>query len=447
MTRILAALLALWLGLAPAYPATLLPPGQQQFTDGNGKPYAGGSLTFYVPNTTTAKPTYKDAAQTVLNTNPVILDAAGRATIYGAGAYRQILKDRNGNLIWDQPTADTSSSQIAWGGTSTGTANAQVVSATNFTSADGQIVGFLAGFTNSGQLTVNPNGAGPIPVLTDSRAGPVNLTGSEIAAGSAVLLIYDAGRGAFHLVGAGLSAPGFGAQQNQVASNVLDLGLSPTHNVLVSGNATITSFGTSASTSAPIYAVAFAGTVLLKASPTLATPVGGDLSIYPGDTLLASYGGNGAWAVISYQPQRGGATPTGQVAAFAANYCPAGWANADGSTVSRTTYTALFGVIGSTWGGGDGSTTFSLPDLRGQFLRGIDNGAGADPGRGFATAQGDTVGPHSHSFNIRTATVSGTAAFQYPSGDGTTQFPTTTQAPATTETRPKNVAILYCVKF
>jgi microcystin-dependent protein len=447
MTRILAALLALWLGLAPAYPATLLPPGQQTFTDANGKPLAGGSLTFYVPNTTTAKPTYKDAAQTVLNTNPIILDGAGRATVYGAGAYRQILKDASGNLIWDQLTADTSSSQIAWGGTSTGTANAQVVSATNFTSADGQIVGFLAGLGNTGQLTVNANGAGPIPVLTDSRVGPVNLTGSEISAGSAVLLVYDAGRGAFHLVGAGLSAPGFGGAQTLVASNVLDLGLAPTHNVTVTGGASITSFGSSATTSAPIYVVFFAGSSIIQASNNLSTPGGGALAVYPGDALVVSYNGGGAWSILSYQPLRGSATPSGQIGAFASQACPAGWIFADGSYLNRGGNAALFAAIGTTWGAGD-NTNFQLPDLRGQFLRGIDLGAGVDPGRGFGTAQGDTVGPHSHSFGIRVATVSGTAAFQFPDATSTTQFPVTGQTPTgTTETRPKNVAVVYCVKL
>jgi len=82
----------------------LLPNGQQQFADSQGVPLAGGQVFFYVPGTTQAKFTYQDPGQTVPNTNPVILDAAGRATIWGTGLYREVLYDGNGVLIWDQLT-------------------------------------------------------------------------------------------------------------------------------------------------------------------------------------------------------------------------------------------------------------------------------------------------------------------------------------------------------
>jgi microcystin-dependent protein len=70
--------------------------------------------------------------------------------------------------------------------------------------------------------------------------------------------------------------------------------------------------------------------------------------------------------------------PIGTVHFFAANTAPAGYLECDGSAVSRTTYSALFTRIGTTYGTGDGSTTFNLPDLRGRFLRGWDHGAGRD---------------------------------------------------------------------
>lgn len=89
-------------------PATLLPNAETQFFDNNGKPLAGGSVYFYIPNTTTFKSTWQDSAQTVLNTNPVILDGGGRAIIWGSGIYRQQVYDVHGNLIWDQLTEDTS---------------------------------------------------------------------------------------------------------------------------------------------------------------------------------------------------------------------------------------------------------------------------------------------------------------------------------------------------
>ena len=83
----------------------LLPNAQQQFLDNNGQPLAGGSVYFYTPGTTTPKTTYQNSALTVPNTNPVILDAAGRATIWGSGSFRQVVFDVNGNLIWDGVTS------------------------------------------------------------------------------------------------------------------------------------------------------------------------------------------------------------------------------------------------------------------------------------------------------------------------------------------------------
>lgn len=84
--------------------ASPLPPGEIQFADANGAPYAGGSVAFYIPGTTTPKDTWQNRSQTVLNANPIPLDAAGRAIIWGNGLYRQILKDAAGNTIWDQIT-------------------------------------------------------------------------------------------------------------------------------------------------------------------------------------------------------------------------------------------------------------------------------------------------------------------------------------------------------
>lgn len=66
---------------------------------------------------------------------------------------------------------------------------------------------------------------------------------------------------------------------------------------------------------------------------------------------------------------------------------PTGWIPADGRALSRTTYAALFSAIGTAYGSGDGSTTFNVPDLRGEFLRGWDSGRGIDPGRALGSLQ------------------------------------------------------------
>jgi len=86
----------------------------------------------------------------------------------------------------------------------------------------------------------------------------------------------------------------------------------------------------------------------------------------------------------------------GQIAYFATAVPPNGWLACDGSNVSRTDYADLFGVIGTTFGIGDGSTTFTLPDLRGEFIRGWDSGRGLDKRRGFGMVQEDAIRQHNH---------------------------------------------------
>ena len=90
------------------------------------------------------------------------------------------------------------------------------------------------------------------------------------------------------------------------------------------------------------------------------------------------------------------AVPSGTVHLFATTTAPSGYLECDGSAVSRTTYADLFTVIGTTWGAGNGSSTFNLPDLRGEFVRGWDNGRGVDSSRSFATSQSDQNKQHNH---------------------------------------------------
>jgi hypothetical protein len=82
----------------------LLAAPELQFCDQNGHPYAGGTLDTWIVGTTTLKQTWTNPALTILNTNPVVLDSAGRCLLYGDGAYRIRLKDSLGNVIYDQPT-------------------------------------------------------------------------------------------------------------------------------------------------------------------------------------------------------------------------------------------------------------------------------------------------------------------------------------------------------
>jgi microcystin-dependent protein len=95
--------------------------------------------------------------------------------------------------------------------------------------------------------------------------------------------------------------------------------------------------------------------------------------------------------------------PVGAVMPFAGSSAPAGWLLADGAAVSRTTYAALFAAIGATYGAGDGSTTFNLPDLRGRVVAGKEapasrltsSGGGVDGG-----TLGATGGTQTHTLTL-----------------------------------------------
>ena len=88
--------------------------------------------------------------------------------------------------------------------------------------------------------------------------------------------------------------------------------------------------------------------------------------------------------------------PSGAVFCLAVSAVPADYLECNGAAVSRTTYAALFAVISTTYGAGNGSTTFNLPDLRGEFVRGWDHGRGVDSGRAIANSQGDQNEAHTH---------------------------------------------------
>jgi microcystin-dependent protein len=95
--------------------------------------------------------------------------------------------------------------------------------------------------------------------------------------------------------------------------------------------------------------------------------------------------------------------PPGAICHFAGGTVPTGWLFANGGVVGRETYPALFAAIGTTYGAGNGSNTFNLPDLRGLFSRAWDGGRGVDNGRGFGSVQGSANLSHAHGASIGAA--------------------------------------------
>ena len=136
-------------------------------------------------------------------------------------------------------------------------------------------------------------------------------------------------------------------------------------------------------------------------------------------------------------------TPTGSVSAFAGSVAPAGWLFCRGQAISRTTYAALFAAIGTDYGVGDGSTTFNIPDLRGEFVRGFDAGRGVDSGRVLGSSQADELKAHTHSYTETTQatdTQSGGDTYYINATSGTTG------STGGAETRPRNIAMNYMIK-
>lgn len=86
--------------------ATQLQNGKQQFLDSDGNPLADGLVYMYIPSTSTPKDTWQNEGQTILNDNPIELDAGGYAVIWGSGRYRQLVLNSDGDTIWDQITID-----------------------------------------------------------------------------------------------------------------------------------------------------------------------------------------------------------------------------------------------------------------------------------------------------------------------------------------------------
>lgn len=164
-----------------------------------------------------------------------------------------------------------------------------------------------------------------------------------------------------------------------------------------------------------------------------------------------------------------GMIPSGAVMYFAGQTAPTGWLKANGAAVSRTLYAALFQSIGTTYGAGDGRTTFNLPDLRGEFIRGWDDGRGIDSRRALGSGQSDAIR------NITGKLDSGqngalqlfdyietTGAFGVEkswkqwtaeSNSGNDNIPraitfdASRVVPTANENRPRNIALLACIKI
>ncbi|WP_287954140.1 phage tail protein [Snodgrassella sp.] len=155
--------------------------------------------------------------------------------------------------------------------------------------------------------------------------------------------------------------------------------------------------------------------------------------------------------------------PAGTIMYFAREWAPTGWLKANGAAVSRTTYAGLFAVLNTYHGAGDGKTTFNLPDLRGEFIRCWDDGRGADSGRTLGLFQRDAIRNITGRINVVHRGGGDNpvqkGALYYSSyfnakvaagGDdewgAVMNIDASRVVPTSTENRPRNIALLACIK-
>lgn len=375
-----------------------------------------------------------------------------------------------------------------------GTANITIFDATKLPLTGGTVTGDLV--IQSGRTRVRTNGQGDYSTsalevgaetgdvwLSLHAFGVSALSFQHVRGSNSVRLLDAGGRlGTFiagQVVADNLAGEGSGIT-NLNAANI-STGILP-----VARGGT----GTSAATGS--------GAMVKQESPYIASPVLG--GVPTADT--APVGTNTTQlATTAFVRANAAALPAGSVIAHTSSVVPNGFLKANGANVSRTTYAELFAVIGTNYGGGDGSTTFTLPDLRGEFIRGWDDGRGLDSGRGIGSLQlqsyqshthtassagngdhahtvtGNTSvnGNHAHTYTdplvgndgVKVGSGSGLAAYRTATNGGTTlsngdhshtingttnftgahNHTITVNASGDAETRPRNVALMYLIKF
>lgn len=173
------------------------------------------------------------------------------------------------------------------------------------------------------------------------------------------------------------------------------------------------------------------------------TKVGNNITYY---YVIAGLNGT----VESNNSNQVSVTPSKSVEASAIQYFarttpPGGWLTADGAVVSRIQYPDLFSAIGVTYGNGDGSTTFNLPDLRGEFIRGLDNNRGVDAGRTLGSEQLDAF--KGFAIGMPFSGKTGTAGYAAFAGASAMEGSISINVNGAFETRPRNIALLACIKY
>ena len=401
--------------------SVLSPTAKMQFLDAAGAPLVGGLLYTYEAGTTTPLATYTDNTNTNFNTNPVILNARGEASVWlGAAPYKFKLTDVSNIEIWtvDYITAPTSSVSPVL----------------------------------SGNVSINSDSSSSALTITQVGTGPVLRVQDETDPDITPFIINSVGR-----VGIGTASP---AVELDIAGGSLQLSSSVGDvYTLISADSLSSVFAVDGSRNFVVKTDAITRLTISNTAATSTVPV-----VLPANPTTALQAATKQYVDSS--------SPAGIIAPFAGTTAPTGWLKCEGQVVSQTTYASLYAAIGAIWNtGGEGAGNFRLPDLRGMFVRGTGTNATGSSSGAVGPAVGgyaaDTYLNHAHT---ATSTDSGHyhayvetnnlgAAAPGTGGQGSAQVTgntvaasaniTTTVATSTTggtETKPKNYGVLYIIK-
>jgi microcystin-dependent protein len=316
-----------------------------------------------------------------------------------------------------------------------GTANAVLITLhpeTEITAyAYGQVITFVATASNTGPVTVNVNGRG---LRNVTKAGATPLTGGDLASGSVYTLFYDGAQ--FQISGGIGGSSTFSVQRFTATAGQTDFPITYTVGaLLVYQNGRLLADDDFTATDGAI--------VVLSTGATEDDEVVG--IAFRAFNMLDHYTKAESDARYLLASSATAYSPPGMVSYFARDTAPAGWIKANGALISRTTYAALFAAIGVRFGAGDGSTTFRLPDLRGEFIRGHDDGRGIDTGRIMGSFQADELRAHSHTYDKINLITNGEFDDNTTAGNNYTS--TATGSTGGGETRPRNISLLACIRF
>lgn len=323
--------------------AVLTPSPIQKFWNNSGEPLAFGFVYTYSAGTTTPVVTYTDSTAVTSNANPITLNARGECSIWITPnvAYKYVVTDSNNNTIITTDQITSSQLLTLFGGVDTGSANAYILNFTaNFnTLTNGIVIYWIPANNNTGASTINVNNLGVVNIVNPSGT---SLGANQIVANQMAQIVYYGGVWQLLSIGnfQGVTIGTFGTESTIASATTTDLGSATAHVVKITGNTSITSFGSSAQLVAPIYVVRFTGTATLNNTTSLILPQGTNIVTQPGDAAIVEYLGSGNWQVLIYQSQ------SAQVGTF--NGTPTGFSGAltpGAPTITWTLSSSLLGPI------------------------------------------------------------------------------------------------------